>query len=168
MRKFEEEYNVNLKGYPKEMMCWDEDESSATKRLVICKDLDDDDYYPYKTITNKFTNAKDIVPEVRTIKDGLVKGDEITNMVDNEYVQRLIVGVCDDVVFCRNNKRVYYEGSDPYQVGVFVDSIQELIALGYEIVQPEPKDEIVRLTHKDISEGKGKGVPSHLIMIVED
>lgn len=107
---------------------------------------------------NNSTDIQFLTPDrPRTIEDGLRKGDMIKDGSDT----RKVLVVIDDVII-PSKQNNYSESGVPY-------TIKELIDMGYKLVTPEEekKEELVHLTIKDISEGKGTGVPPHLIRVKE-
>lgn len=108
---------------------------------------------------NNSTDIQFLTPDhPRTIEDGLRKGDMIAKP---EGDKRKVLGVLDDVCFI--------SGIDNHEAVFATCIIQELIKGGWKLVTPEEekKEELVHLTIKDISEGKGTGVPLHLIRVKE-
>jgi len=158
-----EKYKFNTEGYPKEMLCWDNNEEDADARLVLGKDTRTDTKYPYITIDEygDSVNCKHVknIPSSgpRKIEDGLVEGDVIVN---SKGEKRLILGVCGKAIFTS------YRGNHDQAYEIFY-TLSELISNDYTLFQEENHQQIVELTIQDISDGKGKGIDANLIRIKE-
>lgn len=144
----------------KPMIVWDSNEAAVHEVFITGKHLDGG-AYPWTTIEGTgWKNAKPI-PQTkpRTIEDGLVKGDIIVQD-SNEAV---VLAVLENLVF-----RSMFDDNKVASNTVYTH--EELIKLGFKLKQPEPTESTekpINLTFKDISEGKGVGVPTNLINIVE-
>lgn len=144
----------------KPMIVWGSNEADAHEVFIIIKHLDGRQFPWVTTGGINWKNAKP-VPQTkpRTIEDGLVKGDIIVQD-SNEAV---VLAVLENLVF-----RSMFDDNKVASNTVYTH--EELIKLGFKLKQPESTESTekpINLTFKDISEGKGVGVPTHLINIVE-
>lgn len=146
------------------MLCWDDNESESEEALVLAKTTECQSVFAFKAIDSEghvttYKNAKPITStKQRTIEDGL----KVDDVIENDFYKRKILAICGNIIIPSVNND-FNIASDNF-------TLDELIYREYKLKQPqeEPVEQITELSFKDISEGKGKGIPEHLIRIKDD
>jgi len=150
------EYNFDTTGYPRIMLCWDENNKfNVQECLVLGEHTHDNVKHKYRVLNkhgdiDMFTYVKPITELERTIND--VRYGDILLYGSSKFK---VLTVIDDIVFLSD--------SDLQSARSF-HSIHDLIDDGY-ILEEIKTSELVHLTFEDISNGKGKGIPPELIRV---
>lgn len=135
---------------------------------------DNNPYRYYGFINNKFDNYR--LDSINRCKTEIITTEQLRKMVEQQQ-QQFNPKTGDRVLFSHNGEnyidRIFaFKTKDTFY---YISSWNEEAFLNGEDfrvypckhIKPLVKEEIVELTLKDISEGKGIGVPSHLIRIKE-
>jgi len=131
---------------------------STEKDNIIITFIDDWSWMPNNLTNQAWDNVKFTEPssKSKTIKDGLKEGDVIVKRNNS----RKVLGVCGKVIFISSSNDYNKTAGGGY-------TLKELITSNYNLLVPKSTEKPVYLTLQEISDGKGKGIPSHLIKIKE-
>ena len=147
--------NIIFEGYPKKMLCWDNNEMNAKEYIVLCELNPSCNKYKFVAVDPltigfaSFKNAKDIPQsKPRTIEDGLEEGDIIIDYNGNE---RMVLGKCGKVYFLSSINNFEKTG--------VIGTLQGIIDLGYFLKsEASSNDNTVEMTVAEVSKLVGKNV----------
>jgi hypothetical protein len=147
--------NIIFEGYPKKMLCWNNNEMDAKEYIVVCELNPSCNKYKFVAVDPltigfaSFKNAKDIPQsKSRTIEDGLEEGDIIIGSNGNE---RMVLGKCGKVYFTSNEYSFKVASTYHY-------TLLELIEYGYKLKPEASSNNTVEMTVAEVSKLVGKNV----------
>ncbi len=152
MKQEFKDYQVDLEGYPKRMMCWDSDETGAREVLVLCKKTSYS-IFPYLTILESgndmmFMHAKELpaIPEfVECVETS--NSDFSINMIYQTIDNKPLIGDFSIIDNDEDERRVELSGN----LWKFKPSTKE----AYEAQEKKRKEEELLAEAKRIGYLKG-------------